>query len=48
MFAVVLVTPEGVLKNFAKFPGKHLCQSLTMKKVAGLRLTIEAKFCDGP
>ena len=26
-----------VLKNFAKFTGKHLCQSLLFNKVAGLR-----------
>ena len=26
-----------VLKNFAKFTGKHLCQSLVFNKVAGLR-----------
>ena len=27
----------GVLKNFAKFTGKHLWQSLFFNKVAGLR-----------
>ena len=27
----------GVLRNFAKFTGKHLCQSLYFNKVAGLR-----------
>ena len=26
---------KGVLKNFAKFTGKHLCQSLFFNKVAG-------------
>ena len=26
-----------VLRNFAKFKGKHLCQSLFFNKVAGLR-----------
>ena len=26
-----------VLKSFAKFIGKHLCQSLSFNKVAGLR-----------
>ena len=26
-----------VLRNFAKFTGKHLCQSLFFNKVAGLR-----------
>ena len=28
----------GVYENFAKFTGKHLCQSLFFNKVAGLRL----------
>ena len=28
---------KGVLRNFAKFTGKHLCQSLLFNKVAGLR-----------
>ena len=27
----------GALRNFAKFTGKHLCQSLFFNKVAGLR-----------
>ena len=27
---------KGVLKNFAKFTGKHLFQSLFLNKVAGL------------
>ena len=27
----------GVLRNFAKFTGKHLCQGLFYNKVAGLR-----------
>ena len=30
---------KNVLKNFAKFTGKHLCQSLFLNKVAGLRST---------
>ena len=30
---------KGVLKNFTKFTGKHLCQSLFFNKVAGLRST---------
>ena len=29
---------KGVLRNFAKFTGKHLCQSLFLNKVAGLTL----------
>ena len=28
---------KGALRNFAKFTGKHLCQSLFFNKVAGLR-----------
>ena len=28
---------KGVLRNFAKFTGKHLCKSLFFNKVAGLR-----------
>ena len=28
---------KGVLRNFAKFTGKHLCQGLFFDKVAGLR-----------
>ena len=28
---------KGVLKNFAKFTGKHLCHSLFFNKVAGSR-----------
>ena len=28
---------KGVLRNFTKFTGKHLCQSLLFNKVAGLR-----------
>ena len=29
---------RGVLENFTKFTGKHLCQSLFFNKVAGPRL----------
>ena len=32
------VCKKGALRNFAKFTGKHLCQSLFFKKVAGLGL----------
>ena len=28
---------KGVLKNFTKFAGKHLCQSLVFNNVTGLR-----------
>ena len=31
---------RGVLKNFANFMGKHLCQSLFIKKVAGPMINI--------
>ena len=31
------VLKKGVLRNFTKFTGKHLCQSLFFNKVAGLR-----------
>ena len=29
----------GVLRNFAEFTGKHLCQNIFFNKVAGLRDT---------
>ena len=31
---------KGVLKNFAKFPGKHLCQGLFFSKVTGLATSV--------
>ena len=34
---------RGVLRSFAKFTGKHLCQSLFLHKVAGLRTAILLK-----
>ena len=34
---------KGVLRNFAKFTGKHLCQSLFFNKVACLRPTFLLK-----
>ena len=34
---------EGVLRNYAKFIGKYLCQSLFFNKVAGLRPAILLK-----
>ena len=30
---------KGVLRNFAKFTGKHMCQSIFFDKVAGIRPT---------
>ena len=30
-----LFCKKGALRNFAKFTGKHLCQSLNFNKVAG-------------
>ena len=32
---------KGVLTNFAKFTGKHLCQGLFFNKVAGLSFVIK-------
>ena len=34
---------KGVLRIFAKFTGKHLCQSLFLNIVAGLRPAILSK-----
>ena len=31
---------KGLLRNFAKFTGKDLCQSLFLNKVAGLRVRV--------
>ena len=38
---------KGVLRNFAKFTGKHLCQSLFSSKVAGLQENHRKSFCEG-
>ena len=35
---------KGVLRNFTKFTGKHLCQSLFFNKVAGLACNISYKL----
>ena len=35
---------KGILKNFAKFTAKHLCQSLFFDKVPGLSLWILRNF----
>ena len=36
---------KGVLRNFAKLTGKHLCQSLFFNKIAGLwRLLLKHKI----
>ena len=37
------VLSKGVLRNFTKFTGKHLCQSLYLNKVAGMRSAILLK-----
>ena len=38
---------KGVLRNFAKFTGKHLCQRLFFNKVAGaLAQVFSYKFCE--
>ena len=39
---------KGVLKNFAKFTGKYLCQSLFFNKVATLSPVNFAKFITAP
>ena len=39
------VLKKGVLKKFAKFTGKNLCQSLFFNKVAGLSLA-QVFFCE--
>ena len=35
---------KGVLRNFAKFTGKHLRQNLFLNKIAGLR-TSKKRLC---
>ena len=42
-----LFCKKGVLENFAKFTGKHLCRSLFLNKVAGLyqKRDILQNFC---
>ena len=35
----------GVFKIFAKFTGKHLCQSLFFNKVAGPKTSFKKRFC---
>ena len=37
---------KGVFRNFAKFTGKHLCQSLFFNQVAGLRHGFCCQFCE--
>ena len=32
-----VLSKKGVLENFVKFTGQHLCQSLFFNKVAGLK-----------
>ena len=36
IFVIVVFYKKGVLDNFIKFTGKHLCQNLFLNKVAGL------------
>ena len=36
-----MLCKKGVLKSFAKFTGKHLCQGLFFNKVAALRPQLE-------
>ena len=37
---------NGVLKNFAKFTGKHLCKSLFFNKVANRAQVFSCDFCE--
>ena len=37
---------NDVVRNFATFTGKHLCQRLFFNKVAGLRLVFSCEFCE--
>ena len=40
-------SPRGVLKNFAKFTGKHLLQGLVFNKVAGdSGMDVFCEFCE--
>ena len=41
------VVKKGILKNFTKFIGKHLCQRLFFNKVALLSLLIYQKSDSG-
>ena len=36
---------KDVLRNFAKFTGKHLCQSHFLNKVAGLETLLRKRLC---
>ena len=38
---------KGVLRDFIKFTGKHLCQSLFFNKLPGLRLATLSKRDSG-
>ena len=40
MFEGTEAATKGVLRNFTKFKGKHLCQSLFFNKVAGQGLQL--------
>ena len=37
---------KGVFRNFAKFAGKHLCRSVFLNKVAGLRRGVLSFFTE--
>ena len=39
---------KGVLRNFAKFTGKHLCQVLFLNKVTGVRSLAQVVFYRTP
>ena len=37
---------KGLLRNFTKFTGKQLCQSLFFNKVADLTQVFSCEFCE--
>ena len=39
-----VVCKKGVLRNFAKFIGKHLCQSLFFNEVAGPTILLKNRL----
>ena len=47
MNALQIKAAKVVLKNFAKFTGKQLCQSLFFNKVAGLNFQLPSKTDPG-
>ena len=40
LYFFIFFYKKGIIKNFSKFTGKHLCQSLLFNKVAGRPATL--------